>query len=144
MSIRRPARCLPQLISGQATEIRPFVVVFREIQSSPERSSSRAAVSAVDLPRHDEPAGQGRHVERCCSPGKTRISGLRHHAWLSLGRKPEPKSGHHTMLDRGPTAFLLRDGQSREVRPKEKNVRTGGTATGARGPEEGADVWRLR
>jgi len=46
MSTRRPARCLPQLISRQATEMIPFVVTFREIHLSPVRSPRSAEVSA--------------------------------------------------------------------------------------------------
>ena len=46
MSTRRPARCLPQLISCQATEMIPFVVTFREIYSSPVRSPTSAEASA--------------------------------------------------------------------------------------------------
>jgi hypothetical protein len=41
-----PPRCLPQLISCQATEITPFGATRREIQSSPDRSPRSAEASA--------------------------------------------------------------------------------------------------
>ena len=46
ISTRRPARCLPQLISCQATEMILFVVILREIHSSPWHSVPIAKVSA--------------------------------------------------------------------------------------------------
>jgi len=59
MSTRRPARCLPQLISCHATEMTPLVVILREIQSSPERSPSSAEASAA----------------RPCPPAENRLAG---------------------------------------------------------------------
>jgi len=44
--MRRPARCLPQLISCQATEMIPFAVTLREIHPSPVRSPTSAEASA--------------------------------------------------------------------------------------------------
>src|ERR671910_37976 len=46
MSTRWPPRCLPQLICCQATETTPLAATRRETQPSPERSPSRAEVSA--------------------------------------------------------------------------------------------------
>ena len=44
-SSTRPARCLPQLICCQVTEMTPFEATRREIQPSPERSVSAAEMS---------------------------------------------------------------------------------------------------
>ncbi len=46
MSTRRPPRCLPQVISCQATEMTPLGATRREIQFSSVRSPRSAEVSA--------------------------------------------------------------------------------------------------
>jgi hypothetical protein len=90
---------LPQLISCQATEITPLVVILREIQSSPERASSSAAGRLGRSPSERAPAPRqlGRpRAQAGAGPSQGCAFGPR----APRPRPPEP-SGASTWADGG-------------------------------------------